>query len=246
MTNEIYIPIKGYENLYEVSNLGNVRSLPRLKGRAGRVLKQERIVKSATTYKRVSLCKEGKVKRFAVHRLVASAFLPNLENKPEVNHIDFNGSNNNLTNLEWCTRKENMEHSAKYNPRTNINPSPTGIAFYTTEGIEKSIVTKRIKQEKLLDRWVGVELGYTTIVSWNFVDKDNRIINLNRKCRICGTESSSRGLIKLRESINKNKPMMCKSCATKVSRYGFIPDVELIWKFPNNLIKKIKHEKYKT
>ena len=62
-------------------------------------------------YKSVILCKNGKVKSFKVHRLVAEAFIPNPEGKPEVNHKDYNRSNNTDSNLEWMTRAENFNYS---------------------------------------------------------------------------------------------------------------------------------------
>ena len=61
-------------------------------------------------YQHVTLQINGKPKRFRVHRLVAEAFIPNPENKPEIDHIDGNKSNNNVNNLRWCTHKENMNN----------------------------------------------------------------------------------------------------------------------------------------
>lgn len=66
-------------------------------------------------YALVSLSKNGKKKKFRIHRLVAEAFIPNPNNYPCVNHIDGNKLNNNVNNLEWCTEKQNMEHAAKFN-----------------------------------------------------------------------------------------------------------------------------------
>jgi hypothetical protein len=78
-----------------------------------RILKFDIQEKNHTTYHRVTFSKNGKTKRFQVHRLVATHFIPNTENKPIVNHIDNDGTNNNVSNLEWCTHKENMKHSAE-------------------------------------------------------------------------------------------------------------------------------------
>ncbi len=75
-----------------------------------------RFLKLETTrhgYKRVTLSHRGKTTRFLVHRLVAMLFIPNTENKPCVNHIDGNPSNNDVSNLEWCTYSENERHSYK-------------------------------------------------------------------------------------------------------------------------------------
>ena len=88
---------------YEVSNLGNVKSLHR-----GIILKQSTLTAG---YKQVSLSKDGKVVSRLVHRLVAQAFLPNPEDKPEVNHINGVKTDNNINNLEWSTRSENQLHS---------------------------------------------------------------------------------------------------------------------------------------
>lgn len=113
MTTE-YKDIPGYEGLYQISNTGLVLSLPKGDGNGHklRVLKPDLIVRNHTTYHRVTLCKEGKTKRYQVHRLVAESFIPNPENKSIVNHKDNNGQNNNKDNLEWSTFKENMEHSS--------------------------------------------------------------------------------------------------------------------------------------
>lgn len=103
---EIWKDIKGYEGLYQISNLGRVKSLERLiKCRKC----DERIkVPSITNrgYYRLPLCKYGKIKYYHIHRLVAEAFLPNEENKPTVDHIDRNRLNNNVSNLRWATYKE--------------------------------------------------------------------------------------------------------------------------------------------
>ena len=101
--------IPGYEGNYQICNLGMVHSTPK-DGKPIRFLKEEIIKANHTNYRRVSLSKHGKVKRFAVHRLVAQAFVPNPDNKPDVNHKDSNGENNHYSNLEWVTHSENMIH----------------------------------------------------------------------------------------------------------------------------------------
>lgn len=120
---EIWKPVVGYEELYEVSNRGQIRSLDRPVYRGdkihcymkGRVLKQS---KTTTGYQKVELVKPGqKSKSFKVHRLVAFAFIPTIEGKNLVNHIDSNPINNNVENLEWCTHSENLVHAYRSGER---------------------------------------------------------------------------------------------------------------------------------
>lgn len=99
--------IKGYDGLYQVSNLGRVKSLGNDKSR------KEKILKAETTkggYLRVNLYKKMKGKHMLIHRMVADAFIPNPENKPYIDHIDGNPFNNSIDNLRWCTHKENMNN----------------------------------------------------------------------------------------------------------------------------------------
>lgn len=102
---EIWKDIGGYEGLYQVSNLGRVNRVA-----TGRVLKGG---KDGGGYLNVDLCKNGKRKTHTIHRLLAQAFIPNPENKSDVNHIDEDKTNNNVNNLEWSTRKENLNHGTR-------------------------------------------------------------------------------------------------------------------------------------
>ena len=115
--NEIWKDVGGYEGMYKVSNLGNVKSLDRFtrykntdfKMRIkGTVLKHNKITKG---YLQVRLSKNGKSKCYLVHRLVMNAFNPTDNSKFEINHIDGNKDNNIPTNLEWVTPKENVRHA---------------------------------------------------------------------------------------------------------------------------------------
>lgn len=109
---EIWKDIEGYEGLYQVSNLGRVKSLGNGNSNKSKnkTLKQQLSHKG---YPMIGLCKNGKPKRFSVHRLVAEAFLPNPNNYDQVNHKDENKTNNCISNLEWCTPQYNVNYGTR-------------------------------------------------------------------------------------------------------------------------------------
>jgi len=117
MKKEQWKDIKGYEGLYKASNLGRINSLARKisYGNGGCRVVKERIMKPGQSrgYYKVCLCKNEKQKKFLVSRLVALAFIPNLDNKPEVNHIKPVKSNNHASNLEWVTKKGNTAEAVR-------------------------------------------------------------------------------------------------------------------------------------
>lgn len=105
MGKEIWKDIQNYEGMYRISNYGNIKSL-----------KRKHLLKSSTSpkgYSLVGLCKTGKPKTFRLSRLVGKHFIPNPENKPQINHIDGVKANNNVKNLEWATAQENTRHALK-------------------------------------------------------------------------------------------------------------------------------------
>jgi len=111
---ETWKDIEGYNGYYQVSNHGRVRSIERVVKRGSNYLPvSERILKLGTKcgYKTVALSKYGKVKYYQVHRLVAKSFIPNPKNLPCVNHKDENPGNNNVSNLEWCTKSYNNSYN---------------------------------------------------------------------------------------------------------------------------------------
>lgn len=107
---EVWKDIKDYEGLYQISNLGRVKSLKYRKSNKERILILNGAAKHG--YYMVGLCKNHKRKYVTVHRLVAEAFIPNPDNKPQINHKDENRRNNCVDNLEWVTAKENLNYGS--------------------------------------------------------------------------------------------------------------------------------------
>ena len=122
---EVWKDVAGYEGLYQVSNKGNVYSVERINSQrrkwGGYTLK---LSIDKIGYPRVNLYKDGRNKNVTVHRLVANAFLPNPNNYPEINHQDEDKTNNNVENLEWCTRKYNINHGTRTKRMANTNNNP--------------------------------------------------------------------------------------------------------------------------
>lgn len=105
---ETFVAIRGYENKYTINQSGVIKTFYNKNGKMDYELKQY-IDKDG--YRYVKLYADGKCRNKQVHRLVAETFIPNINNKPVVNHKDCNRLNNNVSNLEWCTVKENVNHS---------------------------------------------------------------------------------------------------------------------------------------
>ncbi len=111
--------IPGYEGLYAAIKDGRIWSYPKpCSSKKGMFLKQQLSITKdnrTTPHKRllVGLWKNKKRKMYLVHRLIASTYILNSENKPDINHKDGNSLNNSVENLEWCTKSENMQHAIK-------------------------------------------------------------------------------------------------------------------------------------
>lgn len=191
--------IAGYEGLYKVSNMGKVKSLPKFgngDGKSDRVLKVDVSKKTATNYYRVTLSKNGKTKRFQVHRLVAGSFIENTSNKPYVNHIDNNGENNQVDNLEWVTHSENMIHSQRQG-RQFANQSKAGKAA----GV---VLASKAKFKHLSN--IGKVFG-----EWTFLSVTQESLNWKGIFRCsCGTEKE----VNI-STVISGKSKNCRSCGLK-------------------------------
>ena len=140
MEQELWKDISSFEGLYQISNLGRVKSLEKKRGRNLGVIIPEIIMKlslSKRGYPRVQLQKNKFKKTIEVHKLVAGAFIENKYNKPQINHIDGNKKNNHVNNLEWCTNNENQKHAQK------IGINNAGVRNGNTKLSEVDVVTIR-------------------------------------------------------------------------------------------------------
>ena len=172
---EEWKPIEGYEGLYEISNFGRVKSIDRI-GHGGRKLKG-RILKQAKNncgYLVIDLDKHGKRKQFRVHRLVASAFIPNPNNYPIINHKDENKLNNHVNNLEWCTVKYNTNYGnaiTKMKENRNYFSVSKSVICLETNIIYDSIgkAAKSLKINKsAISRCCLEKYGYKTAHGFHF------------------------------------------------------------------------------
>ena len=151
---EIWKDVKGYEGLYQVSNLGRVKSLERaiIRKDGKKLPVEERILEPSTNrygYLLVNFSdSSGEKKTFPVHRLVCKTFHENPKNKPCVNHIDENKTNNTASNLEWCTYEENNNHGT-HNTRMAKTRSKQ-VGQYTTDDKLIKVWQSTIEVEKQL------------------------------------------------------------------------------------------------
>lgn len=153
---EIWKDIPEFEGLYQISNLGRVRSLDKY-DRLGRFHKGKilAIKDNGVGYLTLPLNRDGKQKMALVHRLVASVFVPNPNGYSQVNHIDGNKKNNHADNLEWCTQSQNLKHAVdtglhKAFGQKKVQCVETGQIFNSTVEAEK---------------WVGIKPGNCRIAS---------------------------------------------------------------------------------
>lgn len=174
---EIWKDIKGYEGLYQVSNLGNVKSLCYNKTKnLSKLLKPRNNKVSGDAYFIVSLCKNGIHKNFYIHRLVAEAFIANVNDLPQVNHIDEDKSNNKVSNLEWCT----IEYNLNYGTRREKEARTKGISVfqYTKDGNfvkEYYSIREATRQTGITN--VGDCIRGKSKTAGGFIWKLNKIIN---------------------------------------------------------------------
>ena len=142
---EVFEDLKGYEDSYQISDFGRIFTKRRLIG--NKIYYGKELVPQLTNdgYLKVTLCKNGKSKKFYLHRLVALQFIDNSTNLPQVNHKDGNKLNNTVTNLEWCTKIENQNHAVRTGLMQRGQDRPSAklteeqvLEIYKLKGILKS------------------------------------------------------------------------------------------------------------
>lgn len=147
---EIFKDIPGFNGLYQASNKGNVKSV-----RNGIVLKQ----RFSKGYKRVNVSIDGLHKTYPVHRLIASAFIDNPENKSQINHKDGNKANNHFSNLEWATGSENIRHAQA----TGLKSIPVPPRFERGNHPHNKRVLRFSKSGELIQSYNSVELAAAAV-----------------------------------------------------------------------------------
>lgn len=187
MEQEIWKDVKGLEGYYQVSNLGNVRSIDRLiilfNGHF-RYRKEQMILKrKQARYVYIELWKNDIQKKFRIHWLVAEAFITNSDNKLQVNHINGDKTDNRVENLEWCTASENQKHSYNNIPRKRakawkgkVTPSSKTILNILTgdvyPSIQKCAIENGLKRSMLNNMLLR---KYPNKTDFRYVDNNSRI-----------------------------------------------------------------------
>lgn len=171
MEEEIWKDIEGFEGMYQISSNGRVKSLPRTtwftnkNGESKFISVRGRIMKPhKQKYLKAYLNLNGNTNMISVHRLVAMSFIPNPENKPQVNHVDGDKFNNNVNNLEWVTLSENRRHAFD----TGLQSPKRGVKSHLATHTESDVIN-------VLNAWNSgmkkINISRMYNVSISFVDR---------------------------------------------------------------------------
>lgn len=197
LSDEEWRDIPGYEGLYQVSNLGRVKSLPRGRQYPSRQTHNNiRVLKlKSNGYYQVNLSKFNKVKCYSVHRLVALAFIPNPKKLPCINHKDENKTNNCVENLEWCTRRYNCVYGTgriKQKAARQKN-DPDGISWL--KALDTRDKRNRINSRKKV---LMFDINNNFIKDFDSISQASRETNISASdiCNCCkGRRNQTKGFI---------------------------------------------------
>ena len=189
---------KFVENTNEKYMINEIGELYSLMFGSKKIMKPSKTKRRLTSYEETRIVfADGTVKGVKIHRLVAQAFIENPENKPQVNHIDNNGLNNNVANLEWATNKENHKHSQNQGRANSVT--------FRRIRSKKQTLTGRIKYNNL----IGQQFQGFKIIG-NYTTK-NGTARMNCLCLRCGKTQHDKDL----RAMIKGKSRMCMSCFNK-------------------------------
>ena len=206
ISGEIWKDVCGYEKIYQVSNYGRIKSMSRKtreSHRYGNVFSKDMIIKQRKDkngYLIVTLNKDKKIKTFKSHRLVAIAFIPNPDNKEQVNHKKGIKTNNMVSELEWSTNSENQKHRYKVLKNSGVNLGRFGI------------------KNKLSIKIIQYDLNFKYIKKWNCVSDVKRVLGLcpSGIIKVCKKKQSNCGGFIWRYYKYKSKKSQIKSNNNKI------------------------------
>lgn len=186
---EVWKDVKGYEGLYQVSSEGNLKSLDRISNFNGdlgiRKGKKLKLSETNDGYYRNQLYKNGKRENFYIHRLVAKAFIPKVDGKFHINHIDGNPKNNRVENLEWCTPKENTAHAYQ-----------NGLMPYKYSGDGEDIVSDYNSGKDMREIAKKYSIYHTTVKK---ILVENGVEIIRKKKKLLRTPEEIRMVVELRD-----------------------------------------------
>ena len=171
-TKEEWRDIEEYENLYQISNLGIVKSLGNDRTRKEKILRPQKV----NNYLIVSLSKDGKAKHYYIHRLVALHFIPNPQNLEQINHRDEDKTNNCVSNLEFCTAAYNINYGTR-NQRSAEKTSKqvlcveTGIIYSSTKEVQRQLGFAHNNISQCCNGKYKTAYGYT----WKYISKTMKV-----------------------------------------------------------------------
>lgn len=201
---EIFKTIEGYNGKYQISNFGNIKAITS-SNPDGKLRALEKSKSKDAFYYRITLHDKEHTKRFLVHRLVAEYFIPKLDpSKDQINHIDNNGLNNHVDNLEWCTASENMQHSHKQDRQKHVKAAA---AIGRKDAANK-------KAQLKYSKFLNVNLNGRILLSFYVGGNKKQEYKGNFACAKCHSNFIASLDATLRNQ-QRSKPLYCRSCSSK-------------------------------